>query len=136
MVPNLNFSGTVTNDSIQDSAVYDTGAAGGIRLGLYPQNNQPETDANVPHGMLVNNNIVQGVGRIFPGGADAIWTGIVHDTTITHNDINDTYHSGIGICIPNTSNTCIGATNSHGAYNITVSNNKIWNIGQGVTNDK
>jgi hypothetical protein len=135
MVPDLNFSGTVTNDSIQDSAVYDTGSAGGIRLGLYPQNNQPETDANVPHGMLVNNNIVQGVGRIFPGGADAIWTGIVHDTTITHNDINDTYHSGIGICIPNTSNTCIGAANSHGAYNVTVANNKIWNIGQGVTDD-
>jgi IPT/TIG domain len=135
MVPDLNFSGTVTNDSIQDSAVYDTGSAGGIRLGLYPQTGQPETDANVPHGMLVSNNIVQGVGRIFPGGADAIWTGIVHDTTITHNDINDTYHSGIGICIPDASNTCIGAANSHGAYNVTVSNNQIWNIGQGVTDD-
>ena len=134
VVPATTFSGTVSHDSIQDSAFYDIGSAGAIRLGLTPQPNQPETDANVPQNLLVQNNIVQGVGRIFPGGSDAIWAGIVHDTTITHNDINDTYHSGIGICVPN-ANNCIGAANSRGAFNITVSDNHIWNIGQGVTDD-
>jgi hypothetical protein len=51
------------NNVIENSAFYDLGEDG-VRIGI--QNLPVDTDANVPQFTTVQNNVVEGYGRVFP----------------------------------------------------------------------
>jgi hypothetical protein len=123
--------GMSTGNVVQNSAFYDLGG-GGIMLGKIAEGT--ETDTNVPQFGTVQNNIFQGYGRMFPGsGAIALLIG--HDMSIVHNDVTDGYNQGILVCFPDTAIMCTGASNSHGAFNVSASYNHVWNLGGGILND-
>jgi uncharacterized protein (TIGR03437 family) len=58
-----NQNAAVTNDVIENSAVYDVGVLG-IRIGVPFITG--DTDANVPQFMTIQNNVVEGYGRVIP----------------------------------------------------------------------
>ena len=124
-------NGTATGDLIQNNAFWDVGA-GALLLGRVPTGS--ETDANVFQFATIQNNLMQGFGRKFAGGA-GIASLLGHDISITHNDVTDGYNEGIMICFPSFSNNCAGESNSSGGFNQTVDYNHIWNLGQGLLND-
>jgi len=114
------------NNVIENSAFYDLGEDG-VRIGI--QNLPVDTDANVPQFTTVQNNVVEGYGRVFPN-AWGIAQGDGHDNTYTHNDVYDGYHTAIGAC------QCTSdAPNSHGTFNNTISFNHVYNLFQGIMND-
>ena len=114
------------NNVIENSAFYDLGEDG-VRIGI--QNLPVDTDANVPQFTTVQNNVVEGYGRVFPN-AWGIAQGDGHDNTYTHNDVYDGYHAAIGAC------QCTAAVpNSHGTFNNTISFNHVYNLFQGLMND-
>ena len=123
--------GTATGNLIEDSAFWDIGG-GGISTGRVP--NGGETDANVFQFATIQNNLVQGYGRKFPGSAGIVNL-LSHDVTTTHNDVNDGYNQGIMICFPNFSLGCAGNAGSNGGFNQAVTYNHIWNLGQGILDD-
>jgi hypothetical protein len=84
---------------------------------------------NVPQFITVENNVVEGYGRVFPN-AWGISQGDGHDNTYIHNDVYDGYHAAIGIC------QCTSVMPaSGGAYNNTISFNRVYNLLQGIMND-
>jgi uncharacterized protein (TIGR03437 family) len=114
------------NNVVQNSAFYDLGEAG-VRIGI--QNLPVDTDANVPQFTTVQNNVVEGYGRVFPN-AWGITQGEGHDNTYTHNDVYDGYHVAIGVC------ECTdNKPNSNGTSNNTISFNHVYNLFQGIMND-
>ena len=123
--------GVATGDLIQNNAFWDIGA-GALLTGIIPRG--AETDANVFQFATIQNNLMQGLGRKFPGGA-GIANLLGHDVTTTHNDITDGYNDGVMICFPVFGNNCAGTANSNGAFNQNISYNHIWNMGQGILND-
>lgn len=123
--------GVATGDLIQNNLLYDL-SAGGIMTGRLATGR--ETDANVFQFSTIQNNLIQGYGRRFAGGA-GIANLLGHDLVTTHNDVTDGYNQGIMLCYPATTNNCNGTTNSNGAFNVTTSYNHIWNLGQGLLSD-
>ena len=122
-------SAVTANNTIQNSAFYDTGASA-IRIGLltHPVDN----DANSPQFQLVQNNVVEGYGRLIPA-AFGISQGYGHDNTYTHNDVYDGYHGGISICgwpagLP--------TKGEAGAANNVISFNHVYNVFQGIGSDE
>jgi hypothetical protein len=123
--------GTSTGNVIQNNAFYDLGG-GGIILGKIATGQ--ETDSDVPQFGTVQNNIVQGYGRMFPGSGAVVLL-IGHDMTFSHNDVTDGYNQGIAICFPSATRNCAGIFNSQGTFNISATYNHVWNLGQGILND-
>jgi len=123
-----NTSATTAHNTVENSALYDLGGFG-VRVGLLAQYN--DTDANVAQFTTVENNVISGFGRSIPG-TFGITQGDGHDNTYTHNDIYDGYEAGIKICAIGCPP---GSTNSHGAFNNTVSFNHVYNLGQGIMDD-
>ena len=123
--------GTSANNLIQNNAFYDIGG-GGITLGKVAS--ATDTDSNVPQFGTVQNNIVEGYGRVFAGAAGVALL-IGHDMTFTHNDVTDGYSHGIMVCFPDATLRCAGLSNSNGSFNVTTSYNRAWNLGQGILND-
>jgi hypothetical protein len=121
----VEFVGNSANNRIVNSAIYDIGG-GGIRLGT--PNSPQDTETSVAQSNLVQNNAVNGGGRVIPS-ALGIFLGDTHHNTVTHNDIWDFYYSGIGLCVP------AGTTSCPVAHDNVFSFNHIWQIGQGVTSD-
>jgi hypothetical protein len=124
----INNNGTNSNNTIQNSAFYDIGVLG-IRVGdSYVMAN---TDANVPQSFLVQNNVVEGYGRIIPASF-GIGQGEGHNNTYTHNDVYDGYHCAISISeqAPN-----MTKFDTLGNANHTISFNHVYNLLQGIMND-
>ena len=122
-------SAVTANNTIQNSAFYDTGASA-IRIGVlyHPGDNE----ANSPQFQLVQNNVVEGYGRLIPA-AFGISQGYGHDNTYTHNDVYDGYHGGISICgWPGVG----GVPTGGGAANNVISFNHVYNLFQGIGNDE
>ena len=126
----LAFVGSSSRDTIKDDLFYDIGASG-IRLGDQPS--PRDTDATVPHNIVITRNTITGVARTFPSN-DCVETGDIHDVTISSNTCSDSYHMGFEICEP-LPRACGGGENSGGAFNLTIENNDTWNLMQGITSD-
>jgi hypothetical protein len=112
-----------SNDVVQNSAFFDLGDSG-IHIGHAPQGNDVST--SVVQSVTVQNNIVQGYGRVFADG-EGLAQGNGNNILYQHNDIDDGYHAGISIC----EYGCGGENGS----NIVSQFNHIWNIMQGITSD-
>jgi hypothetical protein len=120
-------SAVTANNTIQDSAFYDTGASA-IRIGVVEH--RGDNDANIPQFHLVQNNVVEGYGRLIPA-AFGISQGDGHDNTYTHNDVYDGYHAGISIC-----GWPVDMPTGGGAANNVISFNHVYNLFQGIGNDE
>lgn len=121
---------TSTNVTVENNLFYDLGAYG-IRFGTAAAS--ADTDSSVAHTLVATENGIAGVGRFLPS-SDGIVLGDVHDVDISFNDIYDSYHDGVEICRPS-SGVCNGSSNSGGAFNISVHDNNVHDVMQGVTDD-
>jgi hypothetical protein len=119
---------TTADDNIENSMFYDIGGMA-IRIGLLPY--YTDTDSNVAQFTTVQNNAVEGYGRVI-ASSPGISQGDGHNNTYTHNDVYDGYQDGIEVCAP----PCApGNSNSRGVFDNTTSFNQIYDIGQGILDD-
>lgn len=102
---------------------YELGA-GGIKI---PAHIDPDSPEQASEDNLVSDNHIHQIGRVFPGGV-GVWVGQSGDNTISHNEINNTYYSGISV----------GWTWGQGpsaARGNKIEFNNIYDIGQGMLSD-
>ncbi len=93
-----------------------------------------DTDANVSQRILVQNNVVSGVGRFLPSG-NGIFVGNAHHVTVSNNDVFDTYTYAIDVGStygnhPGKPYAVVG-----NAHDNTIVLNHVHDVGQGVTSD-
>ena len=118
--------GVAANNVIENSAFYDL-AADAIRIGM--SGPPTDTNANVPQFNTVQNNVVEGYGRVFPS-SKGITQGQGHDNLYTHNDVYDGYKGAINVCYCANSDVNPPFTNNN-----TISFNHVYNLFQGIMND-
>jgi uncharacterized protein (TIGR03437 family) len=120
-------TGLVTaNNVVQNSAFYDVGA-NAVRIGI--SGKASNTNANVAQFHTIENNVVEGYGRVFPGST-GIEQGEGHDNLYTHNEVYDGYKGAIHICYCSNSDANPPFTNNN-----IISFNHVYNLFQGITND-
>jgi uncharacterized protein (TIGR03437 family) len=118
-----NATAVTANNTVQNSAFYDLGGTS-VRIGTPAT--AADTDANLPQYHTVQNNVVEGYGRLFPTQA-GITQYEGHHNTYTHNDVYDGYHMAIGICL------CSSLPSD--SHDNVISFNHVYNLFQGITND-
>jgi len=124
----IDFFAASSGNQVLDSAIYDIGY-GAIRIGLRGDPN--DTDDNVPQYTTIDNNVIEGGGRIQPSGiGTGVFVANAHHNTVSHNEIYDFYNGAIRIGFQ--LNISRGVGNAHDNL---VSFNRVWNLGQGVTSD-
>jgi hypothetical protein len=122
-----NSAGGVSADNlIENSAFYEL-AADGIRIGT--PGNPTDTNANVPQFHTVQNNVVEGYGRVYVS-SKGITQGQGHDNLYTHNDVYDGYKGAIKVCYCADSDVNPPFTNNN-----IISFNHVYNLFQGIMND-
>ncbi|MFP5276872.1 MAG: right-handed parallel beta-helix repeat-containing protein [Acidobacteriota bacterium] len=87
----------------------------------------PDSPVQASEDNLISDNHIHHIGLVYPG-AVGVWVGQSSDNTIAHNEINDTYYTGISV----------GWTWGHGssaARGNKIELNKIYDIGQGMLTD-
>jgi hypothetical protein len=119
-------SATTANNTFENGAIFDV-ASHGIRIGLLAQST--DTLANLPQFTTIQNNVIEGFGRVFAKGF-GIAQGCNYSNLYTQNTIYDGYSGGINI---GALNCPVG--NSSLTSNNVASFNYVYNLGQGVTND-
>lgn len=119
-------SAVTANNVIQNSAIYDV-ASDGIRIGVSGQ--ASDTNANVVQFHTVQNNVVEGYGRVYPS-SKGITQGQGHDNLYTHNDVYDGYKGAIKVCYCANSDVNPPFTNNN-----IISFNHVYNLFQGIMND-
>ncbi len=119
-------SAMTANNAFVNGGIFDV-ASHGIRIGLLSANS--DTAQNVPQFTMVENNVIEGFGRVFPKGF-GIAQGCNHDNLYANNDIYDGYSGGINIGALN----CPTGGPSLASNDVAQFNN-IYNLGQGVSND-
>lgn len=110
-------------DRIVDNEMTDAGA-GGVKIGD-PKGPRYEEEATSEN--LVSDNHIHDIGIVYPA-AVGVWIGESSDNVISHNEINDTYYTGISV----------GWTWGYGhtaAHGNVVTFNSIHDIGRGLLND-
>ena len=119
---------TDSNNQIVNSAFYDLGLHG-IRIG--DQFNDFDTDTNVPENFTVENNVIEGYGRVIPASF-GIAQGNGNHNTYSHNDVYDGYHCAISLIesAPDGS----APTTMGNAFN-TIAYNDVHDLLQGIMND-
>jgi len=124
----IDFFGASAGNQILDSAIYDIGY-GAIRVGRMIR--RDDSDDVVPQYTTVDDNVIEGGGRIIPSGiGTGVWVGNSHHNTISHNEIYDFYNGAIRVGYK--LNISDGVGNAHDNL---VSFNRLWDLGQGVTSD-
>ena len=123
---NTTTSAVTAYNTIQNSAFYDL-ASDGIRIGTSGQ--ASDTEANVVQFHTVENTVVEGYGRVYPG-SKGITQGQGHDNLYTHNDVYDGYKGAIKVCYCANSDANPPFTNNN-----IISFNHVYNLFQGIMND-
>jgi hypothetical protein len=115
------------NNAIVNSVLTDLGG-GGVRLGVMPA--VSDTDAAVAQYNLVYNTTIAGIDRMEAGAAISV--GNSHHNTIDHNDLYDTYNTGINL---GNSLNFDGNGFPNWVHDNQITYNHIYQLGQGVTSD-
>jgi len=112
-----------TADQIIGNDMYDLGA-GGIKIG---DPKDPNSKGQATMDNMVSDNHIHDIGKVFPAGV-GIWVGESSHNIISHNEINNTYYTGISVGW----NWGYGPTAARGNK---IEFNKIYDIGQGMLSD-